>query len=119
MASRDRRARVPSGPASPIDGSAAARGSRLGQSRPSIGSANMNDKSHVSLEQHTCLVCMKSYGTGALLLDRRLRATLEHHTLTGWGLCPEHQKMNQEGFVALIECDPEKSHTPDSRGRLK
>lgn len=61
----------------------------------------MNDKSHVSLEQHVCLVCGAAFDTGAILLDRRLRASMKHHTATGWGLCPEHQKLSDDGFVAL------------------
>jgi len=69
----------------------------------------MNDKSHVSLEQHVCLVCGTRFDTGAVLLDRRLRASMEHQTVTGWGLCPEHQKLFDGGFVALVECDPQRS----------
>jgi hypothetical protein len=79
----------------------------------------MNDKSHVSLEQRTCLVCGKVYETGTVLLDRTLRATLDHHTVMGYGLCEEHEKLNQEGFIALIECDPTKSDTPDEQGTLR
>ena len=75
----------------------------------------MNDKSHVSLEQHVCLVCGMALDTGAILLDKRLRASLEHHTTTGWGLCAEHQKLADEGFVALIECDPQRSGSPGAR----
>ena len=66
----------------------------------------MNDKSHVSLEQHVCLVCGKAFDTGTILLDKRLRASMEHHTKTGWGLCPEHQKLADDGFVALVEWYP-------------
>ena len=79
----------------------------------------MNDKSHVSLEQHVCLVCGSSFDTGSILLDRRLRATMEHHTTTGWGLCPEHQRLFSEGFVALVECDPQHSDVPSGDGRMK
>ncbi|HDP4805321.1 ATPase [Pseudomonas aeruginosa] len=79
----------------------------------------MNDKSHVSLEQHVCLVCGVRFDTGALLLDRRLRASMERHTATGWGLCPEHQKLSDDGFVALIECDPQRSGSPAGGGRVK
>ncbi|MFM5701041.1 ATPase [Aeromonas dhakensis] len=79
----------------------------------------MNDKSHVSLEQHVCLVCGVAYDTGAILLDKRLRASLEHHTATGWGLCPEHQKLSDDGFVALVECDPQRSGSPAVDGRVK
>jgi hypothetical protein len=69
----------------------------------------MNNKSYVSLEQQRCLVCGTSFDTGNLLLDRRLRASMAHHTTTGWGLCPEHQKLFEDGFVALVECDPQRS----------
>lgn len=77
----------------------------------------MNDKSHVSMEQHVCLVCGVAFDTGAILLDKRLRASMEHHTVTGWGLCAEHQKLADDGFVALVECDPQRSGSPG--GRLK
>jgi hypothetical protein len=96
------------------------RGARAsGNPAQAVEAAHMNDKSHVSMEQHTCLVCAKTYDTGAILLDRTLRATLERHTMTGWGLCPEHEKFTQEGFIALVECDPDKSDTPDAQGNLK
>ncbi len=48
----------------------------------------MHDKSHVSLEQHVCLVCGTAFDTGAVLLDKRLRASMERHTATGWGFAP-------------------------------
>ena len=79
----------------------------------------MNDKSHVSLEQHVCLVCGTRFDTGTILLDRRLRASMEHHTATGWGLCAEHQKLSDDGFVALVECDPQRSGSPAGGGRVK
>ena len=79
----------------------------------------MNDKSHVSLEQHVCLVCGTRFDTGGVLLDRRLRASMERHTATGWGLCPEHQKLSDDGFVALGECDPQRSGSPAGGGRVK
>ncbi|CAB3682996.1 ATPase [Pseudomonas aeruginosa] len=79
----------------------------------------MNDKSHVSLEQHVCLVCGTRFDTGAILLDKRLRASMERHTATGWGLCPEHQKLSDDGFVALVECDPQRSGSPGGGNRVK
>lgn len=69
----------------------------------------MNEKSYVSMEQQVCLVCGKAFDTGALLLDKRLRNSMERHTKTGWGLCSEHQGLFDKGFVALIECDPQRS----------
>ena len=69
----------------------------------------MSSKSHVSLEKHQCIVCGKLFDTGALLLDRRLKPSMEICTITDYGLCPEDQSKFDEGFVALIECDREKS----------
>lgn len=74
----------------------------------------MSEKSHVSMEQRVCLVCDKRYETNAVLLDKRLRPTLERFTTTGYGLCPEHSK---EGYVCLIEVDPGKSD--GNGGRMK
>jgi len=79
----------------------------------------MNDKSHVSLERHVCLVCGVAYDTGNLLLDKRLRASMKRHTTTGWGLCPEHQKLSDDGFVALVECDPQRSGSLSGAARMK
>lgn len=69
----------------------------------------MNDKSHVSMEERVCLVCGNPFDTGAILLDKRLRQSMAHRTVTGWGLCPEHEQMFKDGYVALVECDPERS----------
>lgn len=69
----------------------------------------MNEKSHVSMEQRVCLICGVSYDTGAILLDKRLRASMERYTRTGCGLCDEHQRLMTQGYVALVECDPERS----------
>lgn len=79
----------------------------------------MSEKSHVSLEQHVCAVCGQVFDTGALLLDRRLRPSLERHTTTSWDLCAEHKKLNEEGFVALIECDPARSGAGMGTRRLQ
>lgn len=79
----------------------------------------VDNKSYVSMEQHLCVVCAKSFDTGNLLLDRRLKASMERHTTTGWGLCLEHQRLHSEGFVALVECDPLRSGSPTGNGSMK
>ncbi len=79
----------------------------------------MDEKSHVSLEQHACLVCGTAFDTGSILLDKRLRASMKRYTVTGWSLCPEHQKLSDDGFVALVECDPQRSGSPSGNGNLK
>jgi len=53
------------------------------------------------------------------LLDKRLRASMKRHTLTGWGLCAEHQKLFEGGFVALVECDPRRSGSSSGANRMK
>ncbi|MFJ5398580.1 ATPase [Pectobacterium sp. CHL-2024] len=79
----------------------------------------MNDKSHVSLEQRVCLVCGTTFDTGCILLDKRLRASMKQHTTTGWGLSTEHQRLFDEGYVALVECDPQRSGILSEERRLK
>ncbi|MGV8399256.1 ATPase [Pseudomonas aeruginosa] len=79
----------------------------------------MTEKSHVSMEQHACLVCGVPFDTGCILLDKRLRASMGHHTVTGWGLCPEHQEMFDRGFIALVECDPKRSGAGSASARMK
>jgi hypothetical protein len=51
------------------------------------------------------MVCGKDFDTGALLLDRRLRDMFDHKTMTGMGLCPDHESLFQRGYIALVECD--------------
>jgi hypothetical protein len=69
----------------------------------------MSDKSHVSLEQQVCVVCCAKFDTSAILLHKQLRPVLDHKTVTGWGMCPEHQKLKDEGYVALVAIDEAKS----------
>ena len=77
----------------------------------------MNDKSYVTMEQHLCLVCGNPYDTGAVLLDRRLRNRYNKHTLTAWGMCPEHEALRQDDYIALVGCDESKS-TKQANGNL-
>ena len=63
----------------------------------------MTEKSHVGLAQHVCPVCTKEHDP-VVLLDKRLKNTLTNHEFAGWSLCPEHQKMADEGYIALVEC---------------
>lgn len=59
-------------------------------------------KSFVSMEQHQCFICGTIYDTGSILLDKRLKDSLENKTVTGTGLCPEHQQLANDGYIALI-----------------
>lgn len=68
-------------------------------------------KSNVSYEKRLCPVCGVEHLTDTLLLDTRGRDSLERETLTGWGLCPEHQKLADDGYIALIAVDAARSAT--------
>ena len=76
------------------------------------------DKSYVTMEQHICMVCGVPYDTGNLLLDRRFFKRFERHTVTGHGLCPEHEKLFNDGYLAIVAIDPEKSSI-DANGTVK
>jgi len=67
-----------------------------------------NDE-YVKMGKHACKVCNCLFDSGEILLHRNLRAIPEDKTVTGFGLCPEHQKLFNEGYVALIVIDESKS----------
>lgn len=79
----------------------------------------MTEKSYVSIERRVCIVCGAEYDTNALLIDKRLRASLDRHTVTGWGLCSKDQQLFNDGFVALVEIDPAKSGNPPEGGSVR
>lgn len=90
---------------------------------PNQRSTPMSDRSHVSLEQHRCLICGTTFETGTLLLDKRLRPSMERLTLTGWGLCPEHQQLFDDDFIAFVEITNTEDTSPsfesaDRTGRV-
>lgn len=69
----------------------------------------MATKFFVSTEQHLCPICGVSHDTGAILMDERMRDTFKKHTVTGLGLCPDHKKLFEAGYVAAVEVDEAKS----------
>ena len=78
----------------------------------------MNEKSHVATERRTCEVCGGTYETGANVVDGTLRLSMPPEVVTGWGLCPTHDRLYKEGFIALVECDPTKSGYPSNGDTL-
>ena len=76
------------------------------------------EKSYVTLEQHVCPVCLKTFDTGNLLLDDKLRDVFEKYTVTGYGLCEEHKKVVEDGYVILVEVmePPKKGQDPYRTG---
>ena len=64
------------------------------------------EKDFVSLGYKVCPVCEKQTDD-CVLLDQRLRKTIERKTCMGFAFCEEHKK---EGFITLIGVDSEKSN---------
>lgn len=61
------------------------------------------EKSHVSMEQKLCIICGKQHDSGNILLDMKLRKSMERHTLIGYGHCDDCQAKVDEGYVAAVE----------------
>jgi len=71
----------------------------------------MSEKSHVGMGHSICPVCTKKHDE-VVLLDRRLRKTLTSDEMMGFDLCEEHQKLCNDGYVALVGIDENKSTMP-------
>ncbi len=63
------------------------------------------NKSHVGLGYQLCPICYEKHDE-VVLLDRRLKDSLEHDNLMGFPLCPKHEAMKAE-YLALVECSNE------------
>ena len=61
----------------------------------------MSDKSYVSIEKKQCPICGTLHDVG-ILLDKRLRDSMEQSTVTGYDLCPEHKELHEKGYIALV-----------------
>ncbi len=59
-------------------------------------------KSHVGLGYYYCPVCLEITDE-VVLLDKRLKNTLEKDNFMGWKPCSVHEQQFNEGYIALIE----------------
>lgn len=59
---------------------------------------------YVAMEKNVCPICGKVFDTGAILLHKHLRE-IKQPAVTGRGLCPEHQRLFNEGFIAMVGVD--------------
>jgi hypothetical protein len=75
------------------------------------------DKSYVTIEKKLCPVCGTEHESGSLLLDKRVRPKFDMYTTTGYDLCKECKKKYDEGYLAMVVCDTEKSQPVN--GKLK
>lgn len=62
---------------------------------------DFEEKSYVGMAYHVCPVCLKEHDP-VVLLNTRMTNTLTRHEFAGWAMCEEHQKLKDEGYVALI-----------------
>lgn len=62
------------------------------------------EKSFISMSQYQCPICGDVFDGNELLLDRRLRNSMERVTLVGHKPCPNCQQKLDDGYVFLIEC---------------
>ena len=77
------------------------------------------DKSYVTMEQHQCPACGKTFDTGALLLDTHLRDRFDRNTVTGTSLCLDCNKRIDDGFTILVVVkDGETGSNPYRTGEL-
>ena len=65
---------------------------------------------YVAMAEHICPVCcVKHTFDTEILIHKNLRSIPEDKRITGWGLCEEHARLKNEGYVALVGCDEAKS----------
>ena len=76
----------------------------------------MSDKSYVSIEKKQCPICGTLHYVG-ILLDRRLRNSMEQSTVTGYDLCPEHKELHESGYIAFIGV-ANNYHPQDNKGHV-
>lgn len=61
-------------------------------------------KSHVGMGIHVCPVCCLHHDEVVLVQTRMgLPPKLTSNMFAGWAMCPEHQKLLDEGYTAMIE----------------
>lgn len=75
-------------------------------------------KSYVSMEKQLCIVTGKEFETNSILLDKRLQPSMERYTTTGYGISPEVQEKFDDGYMAFIKIDIEKSDV-DPKGAFR
>ena len=74
------------------------------------------DRHHVGIGVHVCPVCLREHDE-VVLIDKRLRPTLERQNFIGWAMCTEHEELWQKGYIALIECTNDQQPTLENANR--
>lgn len=67
------------------------------------------DTNFVALGKHVCPVCGQLHDSGEVLIHKRLMNIKPEQAVTGQSLCPEHKRLFDEGYLALVGVDESKS----------
>lgn len=78
----------------------------------------MSDKSSQAMEQSTCIVCGCKCEIELGPMDVQMRDLVLKMGLVKCSLCPACRAFRDQGYIALVECDPEKSGNPKTGQRL-
>lgn len=70
----------------------------------------------VALGKHVCPVCGQIHDSGEVLINRRF-ANIQEPAVTGCSLCDEHQRLFDEGYLALVGVDESRSVSNKTRLR--
>lgn len=71
---------------------------------------------YVRMEQAVCPVCHKVHNHGGIVMNMKLKSIPEKQALTHVALCEEHQKLFDNGYVAIVEADLARSETTHEGG---
>ena len=82
-------------------------------------SGDKMDKEFVTMEKHLCPICGTEHETNAILIDKKMRKKFDRYTTTGYGLCKPCQAKKDEGYLALIVCDKDKSTIVDDLVKME
>lgn len=64
----------------------------------------MINEDYVAVAKKQCPICGKIHSHNCeILIHKQLKAISEEETFSGQGLCEEHDKLREEGYIALIE----------------
>jgi hypothetical protein len=64
------------------------------------------EKSYVTIEQKVCPICGKTYDSGDILLDTRLKETFEHYTVTGMQICSDCKELAKDRIALIVATAP-------------
>ncbi len=65
---------------------------------------------YIVLEKKICPVCGRIHTHAAgIIIHTHFKSIPEDKQVTGWGMCEEHAKLHDDGFVALVAIDENQS----------